>query len=323
MSSYLVENCRVKSYFVVLVMILMCMIFGFLGPCSAYEPTLAVKAAHNIPRITPSFTTGPNNFNGTDIQSTYFKSLAVFPIILCAVGITSILLFLLVLMTRCCCYCSNCGPVPTKDAEEFYEKEQYEMWATRIISRRRWYLVFAAFFIILGLLADHTQFFGNKYMKRGVQKGTTSLSTLADYFQIVDDDSSGIVVASNSINTAFESTTCAFVQANIDSYTGTIDEVQSYATSIEDLVNDIPNTLNRVRHLLQYYGVYIQFIVVISIYAVVAFTFAFFILGLVTKNAIISRLGIGSSVIIVTILTVLCPLVMIVVVSTLTNKPNI
>lgn len=218
-------------------------------------------------------------------------------------------------MTRCCCYCSNCGPVSSKDAEQTYDSTRYKAWADRIVTRRRIYLVFASFFIILGVVSDHAQFFGNKYMKRGVQKGTASLSSMSSYFQIIEDDSNGIVTASNGIDTAFESTTCTYVQTHISSYTSIINQVQSYATSVGDLVKNFPDKLNRIRHLLQYYGVYIQFIVVISIYAVVVFTFALFILGLITRNALVCKFGIGSASSIVFFLTIICSVVMVVVVS--------
>lgn len=54
-------------------------VFLFCMEVAAYEPNLAVRAAHNIPRITPSFTTGTNNFDGSSIKSTYVQSLMVFP----------------------------------------------------------------------------------------------------------------------------------------------------------------------------------------------------------------------------------------------------
>lgn len=70
----------------------------------SYTPSIAVRAAHNIPHLSKSLKLESNVFNysiaGTMSTSGYTASLLPFPAIILALGLLSILIFLISMCSR-------------------------------------------------------------------------------------------------------------------------------------------------------------------------------------------------------------------------------
>lgn len=91
-----------------------------------------------------------------DLSNEYIQSLIVFPAILCAAGILSLLVFSIVLLTRCCFICSKSQPDEQNIVKKYHGDRQ--QWAKRLSSAKTYLLVTFSFFLIVSFFANHIQF---------------------------------------------------------------------------------------------------------------------------------------------------------------------
>ena len=146
---------------------------------SEYAPSDYVQQAHGIPRFGGS--------NDYDAGSDYFTGLFVFPILLMAVGILSVLIFMLVLCCRAMCSKLSCCQV-TQTSKAY----RHNMIAFCV-------LIFFAIFI------DCFQYFyGYMSLKSGLSTISDSIVELGDLFKNFTTIGTNIENGGNGIVTTGE-----------------------------------------------------------------------------------------------------------------------
>ena len=127
-----------------------------------YTPNLSVRSAHNIPHLTTSLQPSSNKINFT---SEYAMSIVVFPAMLLAIGILSILIFFFLMFFRCCCNCIKCGP--KKVDINMMSDEEYEKWVNNTKKWKNRILIGFLVSLFALVVANHVLFYGNNELNLG------------------------------------------------------------------------------------------------------------------------------------------------------------
>jgi hypothetical protein len=114
-----------------------------------------------IPHLDYSLQPQSSSFNITlnrnfDLSNEYIQSLITFPAILLALGILSLLIYSLVLLSQCCFTCSKSQP-QEQDIIKRFNGDRLQ-WANRLSYIKTSLLVTFSFFLIVAFFANHLQF---------------------------------------------------------------------------------------------------------------------------------------------------------------------
>lgn len=120
-----------------------------------------------IPHLDYSLQPQSSLFNITltqnfDLSNEYIQSLITFPAILLALGILSLLVFSLILLSRCCFTCSKSQP-EEQDIIKRFNGDRHQ-WANRLSYIKTSLLVTFSFFLIVAFFCNHLQFLVRNYL---------------------------------------------------------------------------------------------------------------------------------------------------------------
>lgn len=280
---------------------------------SDYHPNIAVRGAHHIPRLTTHLTSGSNTFILSN--KTYYEDLIVFPVIILILGMLSVIIYMLLMLFRCCCTCLRCVPMSSRINDiESYNDEEYIVWSRQITKSRVNLIIFSSILMIILVIANHIQFQGNAYLNTGTKQAADSLSTLANYFNSIATSSSDMSTQSNAISsyiTSAEPSCLYIVESGVD-YNQYTDSISSAATSIHSIASKLPSKLSNYHDLVLYYGGYVKDLVVYILYAVVMIPILLHLIGLYFRSKIFNQIAIFISVLLVIAFTIICPIEMII-----------
>ena len=149
-----------------------------------YIPSSSVKAAHNIPHLSMYLKLQSSDFGITTssltTSNTYVLSLLTLPAIILVAGLISLLIFGLIMVSRCCCTCSTHKPdVKTMNGKN---DEEYSRWAQKVICTRITLLVFFSFFLILAFSGAQMGWYGSYHYNDGVNSLSKNFESIAGIF---------------------------------------------------------------------------------------------------------------------------------------------
>lgn len=304
---------------------------------SQYFPNFAVRSAHRIPRLLLEGTHLQLVSHDFNISKQYVNSTLTFPVIFLVVGLLSIILFLVLLGTRCCFHKLSGYPSHIKhdtsiqtskqsnsisklqyDAKYFKDmsNEEFRSWKLFIIYSKGILLCFT----IIGLCFV---IFGNQVIFYGSDQLTTSLNILSNafdninnlytsfnfYLQSINQD---ILTIAKDVNAINSTTSCGMMIH--DEYQSFSNITESF-NQLNSIVSQSSEKIDSLRSDLQTHGMYSKDVSLFVFYSVIMIISMIYILGLYFTNKIISQVGISLSVIVISIYTIVCAIEMVIVVS--------
>lgn len=260
-----------------------------------YEVLDIVKTIHSFPHINSNFQKESNHFNIeiNNLKNNYTESVVFLPILLTCLFFISFLLFQLSLCCRVClpcCRCINNEPLRTSI-------NSMALWTEKVtksrISLTRAFWVF----VFLTLIACQGIIFTGIYLIKGGQQGIDSANNLYDIATDLQDsgenlDTSGNIVldlASQSIPTCPQA---SYVQSYADDF-------NTYVSDYMDIIDPIPNDLNKMEDFLKTYGLSVATISVWSTYAAVIVSVVFIVIAYLSKNRVAVKFSIAWGLIII------------------------
>ena len=271
----------------------------------SYEPNEAVRDAHGIPHLSPSFQQQSATIS---TSAGYFESLVVFPGFLLALGLFSLFVFLAVLISRCCCTCSKCGP-SFKPNEKLYD---FVQWKINVQFWKRTVLYGFIASLLSTIIAIHIIFYGNAEFNTGVYQAINALVNLGNVFTDTSNYITDIDDQINLINAQIFQSGCVPATDYTDAY---LNSITSYTQDISGLIGDIPNVLQSARNYVIQYVINDKNSVVFSFYAVIIVVCFSYIPGIYFNYSFFTKSAIAVSYLIVLALTIICCIEMVIVVS--------
>ena len=229
----------------------------------------------------------------------------------------SILIYLFMLLFRCCCTCIKCGP---KNVDlNALNDEEYQAWAANTSKWRNRMLFFFILFLLFSVIAVHVIFYGNQQLTSGVHSTEDALNSLSDIFVGIANTVSDIGVQTSAISTELSASQCVQTLQTYDpnfvSPSTYLSPINTYTDSISSMISNIPNTLHDANDSLSYYGIYVKNLVVYIFYAIIMTVSVLFALGGGLHSFYLTKFAMILAIVIVIALTIICSIEMVVVVS--------
>ena len=276
---------------------------------AAYEPSLAVKLAHSIPRIGASTSgevqTDSTPFITIDDPLGYISTLLGFPILLLVVGLISVILFQIVLCCRCICKKWKCCQVSDK-------------------SYKANYICFFVF-IVIAIVADNMQYFGNTYLTLGVKEAMRGTLGISEVFVILDGiavmigghggDIDELIVAGHIGDEDLEYCNSSLgvnelflnmqLSANI---------LKNASVTLHEVMVEVPDKLSMASDNMELYAINQKDLVMYCFYGVILFNLILLIIAGAVRSKVFTQIMIALAEIIVFLLTIICCVEMVIVV---------
>eukprot|EP01038_Epipyxis_sp_PR26KG_P007292 gene7292-9934_t len=241
---------------------------SFIHLSYSYSPSSEVRTCHSIPHLNGQLQKQSPTFQSDfDLSTTsgYFASLITLPAIILAVGLFSILLFLLIVWSRCCFTCSKCSPMSLEDARQ-KTIEDFQAWVRSVNYHRRKILCFFVVFLLAYVFATNTIYFGNRELTRGVRKVADSISDLTYIIDNLITTSYQLKSDSVSLQSVIKNGNCLSTASN--TLIGYLDDTITAVESVNSTLSDIPNKLNDKRSSFLHFGIFVRELVVYIFYAI-------------------------------------------------------
>ena len=275
-----------------------------------YTPCAAVVAANGIPHVSESGSISPNIF---EANMTYAISIVVVPVVILALGLLSLFIYHFVC---CCCKC-NCVKKYFTCVDTVHENEGVsEDRAKKIVMRRRFTI---AFFLALisGLVISNNMFVAGNV---SITNGVNTVDGVFDFLIAQSNDVIDVTAAiGNSTHTfaqyleAASNEGCSQTQDVIS----LANSVSSAANSVSSLLTQVPKTLSSAKTTFQDYAIKRKAQIMNYVYIVCWIFCGVYGFGVFYRSKIYYRIIIALSGVLVLLLTLVCCIEMIVVVSSI------
>ena len=277
---------------------------------TAYSPSTFVKIGHQMPHVDPY--TQTQTSGEFDTTQDYFLSVATTPIVLLALGLFSCIIFVLLLVTRCCFRCMSCAP-----NEDDYLKRPYNgdrlAWANKTVKTRRIVLGFFVAFLLLALAADHALHWGNAELDSGVSVAMTSLTTLSNFFSALYTDTQALSEGFGDMSegvTALTTASCSY----LSTLSATLESGETSTQTLADLLKPLPNYINKGNTYLTEYMIGYRTTVVYIFYAFIVVNLLLYSIVVYLRQTRMMKVLLFLTWWIVFLLTIICCIEMIFVI---------
>jgi hypothetical protein len=275
-----------------------------------YHALGIVKSIHLLPRFNQQFYRSSNDFDidTSDLQNEYTESVIMLPIVLASLIFIAFTLFELALCCRYCCPCCRC----VETSPERSSIHSMAIWTNKVTSSRLslvrafWVFAFLAFLACQGIIAGAIFIFSGSH--RGIESAddlyhiAIGLKHSGEYLE-----NSGDLILNLTAKAIPTCPEASFVQDYADDF-------DVYVSEYQDIINPIPNDLNKMEDFLHTYGLQIVSISIWVTYSCVMMTLLAIVITYRTRNRSAVKVSIGWGAVILHVLLVgwcLCMITMV------------
>lgn len=232
----------------------------------------------------------------------YAMSNMGFPILLLVLGLLSIIIFQFTLLCRCICRAWKCCQVDKSGPALFKN------------------LIAFVVFIIIAIIADHMQYFGNNMLTVGVKNVISGINGMNTWFVGVGiitnklfDSASGLVHLSSN------SSVCSMIGGSEKDLFSGINmaglAMTTAAGGLNDIVVDVPSRLDTATDFLKAYAISRKDLVMYIFYGFILANLLLFVIAGLMRSKIFTQIMIFFAELIIFALTIICCIEMVIVVS--------
>ena len=289
----------------------------------AYSPSASVTAAHNIPHLSIYLKALSNTFSITtstiNTSNTYLLSVLILPGIFLALGILSLFVLALIMFSRCCCKCSRNAPdVKVTNGKN---DEEYAKWAKCVIDTKITLIVFFSFFLITAFSGAQIAWYGSSRYNSGINTLMLNVGILGQLFQALNYYGISFSTLGTQLNTQLTSSTCASTHPSaISTISGYVTIFSNAGATIASDTSSLYTTLNSANTYLSTYAVHDKNTAFYVGYSVVSGFCLLIALGAGLRSKVLSQVMFFFTYWLVFLLSIVSSLVMIMVVSPLSNS---